>query len=258
MSKERTKYNPGDILGDYGNKLLEITRITNYGHRYGLFLCGECHKNTFEAKIYHVSSNKIIRCKECRKKAFSGKGNPNFVDLTGKRFGKITAVEYVGAKKYGHDSNGNVLSRSLWLCQCDCGRSKIVDSNCLNRGLVSSCGYCSLNSKGEYKIYTLLESLNVYFIPQYLFDDCRNPKTNKKMRFDFYLPDYNCCIEYDGISHYKPNEYGSWNTEKSVKDTQYRDKVKDDYCSAHNIKMIRIPYWDYDILDKDYLLTKIS
>ena len=43
-----------------------------------------------------------------------------------------------------------------------------------------------------------------------------------------------------------------------LKDTQYRDKVKDDYCSAHNIKMIRIPYWDYDILDKDYLLTKIS
>lgn len=78
------------------------------------------------------------------------------------------------------------------------------------------------------------------------------------MRFDFYLPDYNCCIEYDGISHYKPNEYGSWNTEESVKDTQYRDKVKDDYCSTHNIKMIRIPYWDYDILNKDYLLAKIS
>lgn len=251
-------YNPGDIIGSYGNKLLKITKTTPYGHRYGLFLCGQCHEKTFEAKIYHVSSDKIIRCKECRKKAYSGQNNINFIDLSGKRFGKLTVVRYCGSINKGSSSNGHVLSRSSWECLCDCGRSRIVDSDLLNRGIVSSCGYCSLHSKGEYAIYQVLEKLGLFFLTQYSFEDCVNDKTQAKLKFDFYLPDYNCCIEYDGTSHYTPNKYGSWNTEESVKNTRYRDSIKNTYCKKRGISLIRIPYWDYDKIDKDYLLFLIQ
>ena len=38
----------------------------------------------------------------------------------------------------------------------------------------------------------------------------------------------------------------------------YRDKIKDEYCVKKNYKIIRIPYWDYDKLDKNYLLRLLK
>ena len=52
-------------------------------------------------------------------------------DLTGRRFGRLTFMEY-----YGKASNGH----SLWLCKCDCGNSKLVNVSDVKTGKVSSCG----------------------------------------------------------------------------------------------------------------------
>lgn len=69
--------------------------------------------------------------------------------------------------------------------------------------------------------------MNIKFEKQKSFKDCVNPKTNSKLYFDFCLPDYNCCIEYDGRQHFK--EYsGSWD---KLEDIQYRDNIKNQYCA---------------------------
>lgn len=52
-------------------------------------------------------------------------------DLTGRRFGRLTAIEY-----YGKSSNGH----SLWLCECDCGNTKVVNISDVKAGKISSCG----------------------------------------------------------------------------------------------------------------------
>lgn len=52
-----------------------------------------------------------------------------FKDLTGKRFGKLIVIERIGTAKSGH---------ALWLCQCDCGNTKLISSNQLR--LTKSCG----------------------------------------------------------------------------------------------------------------------
>lgn len=52
-------------------------------------------------------------------------------DLTGKRFGKLTALRHVEVGKPGY---------AKWLCFCDCGGQIIVDSRRLNRGTVVDCG----------------------------------------------------------------------------------------------------------------------
>lgn len=54
----------------------------------------------------------------------------NFIDLTGKRFGRLTAVCCEGSK------NG----LTVWRCKCDCGNETVVFSSNLRRGLTSSCG----------------------------------------------------------------------------------------------------------------------
>ena len=58
------------------------------------------------------------------------------------------------------------------------------------------------NSKGEKEVKKYLNKHNIIFKRQKTFDDCKNPETNRKLKFDFYLPDYNICIEYDGRQHF--------------------------------------------------------
>lgn len=53
------------------------------------------------------------------------------LDLTGQRFGRLTAIERVGSNKRG---------QSLWSCKCDCGSVVVVVGTELNCGHVKSCG----------------------------------------------------------------------------------------------------------------------
>lgn len=69
------------------------------------------------------------------------------------------------------------------------------------------------------------------------FDGCENIN---KLYFDFYLPEYNTCIEYDGLQHFKSIEH--FGGKKGLKETQKRDKIKDEYCKNNNIRLLRIKY----------------
>ena len=78
---------------------------------------------------------------------------------------------------------------------------------------------------------------NISFNKQYVFNDCKNILV---LHFDFYLPDYNCCVEYDGIQHFKPiKRFGGI---VSFEENLIRDKIKNEYCKNNNIHLIRISY----------------
>jgi len=53
------------------------------------------------------------------------------IDLTGQKFGKLTAIKPVGTNKSGN---------TLWKCKCDCGNSSVVINSNLTRGNSKSCG----------------------------------------------------------------------------------------------------------------------
>ena len=93
--------------------------------------------------------------------------------------------------------------------------------------------------------------LKKYFlvVKEKIFEDCINPKTKYKLRFDFYLPEHNICLEYDGQQHYKETTFCN----DTLADRQYRDKIKDDYCLKNNISLIRIPYWDRSKINDQYI-----
>ena len=107
------------------------------------------------------------------------------------------------------------------------------------------CPKCGRKSKGERKIQEFLESKNIEYLREY--------KLFKKYRFDFYVPNKNILIEFDGIQHFKPIEY--FGGEKGFKETCLRDKEKDIYCRENDIKLIRISYKDFDKIEE--LLNKI-
>jgi hypothetical protein len=100
----------------------------------------------------------------------------------------------------------------------------------------NGCPICN-ESKGEREIREYLINKNINFIPQYKFDDCKNVLS---LPFDFYLPDYNICIEYNGIQHYKPVEH--FGGENGLIIRQKNDKIKMEYCYNNDIPFLIINY----------------
>lgn len=122
----------------------------------------------------------------------------------------------------------------------------------LLNGHTISCG-CA-NSKGEVVIREILKQNNICFEEQKQYEDLKAPSGNY-FKFDFYLPDYNCCIEYDGIQHFK---IAGWQDEKGLLKTQKRDAIKNQYCKDNNIKLIRISYTDLEKLSSNYILNLLE
>ena len=147
----------------------------------------------------------------------------------GKQFGKLTILSDTGKRM----KNGT----RIWLCQCECGKLCEVSTSHLTSGHNISCG--CIDSKCELMIKEILQEFNVSYNEQKVFSDCLSYK-NSPLRFDFYLPDHNICIEYDGEQHFKPVEY--FGGVKRFIEQQKNDSIKDNYCKQNGIKLIRIPY----------------
>lgn len=105
------------------------------------------------------------------------------------------------------------------------------------------CPNCS-KSSGEQKIESWLENNNINYIFQKRFDDCRDIQT---LPFDFYLPDYKCCIEYDGAQHYKPVDF--YGGQEYFEYVQKHDSIKNKYCEDNGISLLRIPF-DKNIVEE--------
>lgn len=54
----------------------------------------------------------------------------SLIDLTGKRFGRLTVVKRAE----------NVKNRPCWVCKCDCGNTKIIKGDDIRYGKTLSCG----------------------------------------------------------------------------------------------------------------------
>ena len=105
------------------------------------------------------------------------------------------------------------------------------------------CPVCNKKSIGELNIIYYLDTHNIEYEYQKTFKDCVYVKP---LHFDFYIPKYNICIEYDGVQHYKPIDFANkgrdWAEESYLKNKE-KDMIKNDYCKTNNIKLVRIPYY---------------
>lgn len=89
------------------------------------FVCQECG-NEFES--YHKNA------KYCSKKCCLKNTSSNLIhknkNIIGKKYGKLTVIKKAYVNK----------GQSYWLCECDCGNTKIVPIDSLTSGKCKSCG----------------------------------------------------------------------------------------------------------------------
>lgn len=107
----------------------------------------------------------------------------------------------------------------------------------------NGCPNCS-ESKGEKIIAKYLDKNNISYYRQHKFNDCKNIF---QLPFDFFIPKYRTCIEFDGKQHYEPaNFFGGIEAFERLKTN---DKIKDDYCEDNFINLIRIRYDQMERID---------
>lgn len=217
-----------DLTGNIYGELIVMEML------YGYKLC--CGKPRTYCRCYSQSGEEVIVRADALQsgatKSMRGAGKTGkMANIAGMKFGLLTAIEPTEKRA----ANGSVI----WRCQCDCGNITEAPAHQIIRGHTLSCG-CRHQSKWEMFIGDYLNLLNVTFQPQKRFNDCRNQKQSDTLPFDFYLPDYNICIEYDGEHHFRPMEM--WGGYEKFLINQENDKIKNEYCKNNNITLLRLPY----------------
>lgn len=128
----------------------------------------------------------------------------------------------------------------------ECGYEYEVKPNDFLNG--RRCPSCR-DSKGEKSIARVLMSLGYEFERQYKIDECKHIKP---LPFDFCVfgksGNLLALIEFQGEQHYRPIECfgGKERFEKQIK----YDAIKDEYCRKKGINLIKIPYYDADIVEE--------
>ena len=137
------------------------------------------------------------------------------IDLKGKRFGMLEVVDFFESKN-GH---------ALWVCLCDCGKTKIVRSDALRRQEVQSCG-CKQTTSDKGKISTSKYQIDGTIT--YLISDkirANNSSGRRGVFFDKHIKKWRAVLTISGKRRY----FGSYeNYEDAVK---AREAAEEKYLS---------------------------
>lgn len=109
----------------------------------------------------------------------------------------------------------------------------------------TGCPYCK-RSRGERVIDGYLTRNNILYKPQIKFDDLFGTG-GRLLSYDFYLPDYNLLIEWQGRQHKECVEYFGGQEQFEIQ--QEHDRRKREYAKSHGIKLLEIWYWDFDNIE---------
>jgi hypothetical protein len=213
---------------------------TEYNSKSLKFYCKKCFD------YFYSNWNKILAGKGCGV-------------CTGKQVGENhsfekTCPELVAEWSFKNKTLPSAVTRFsekivLWKCE-KCNNewfSKIEHRTIYNTG----CPRCSL-SKGEMIIDSFLQENSISYERQYKFKKCIN---KKQLPFDFFIPDENLCIEYNGKQHYEKVDF--FGGEDGFNYTRNNDQLKKQYCDDNNIRLLIIPFWEKenisDIIQRELL-----
>ena len=143
-----------------------------------------------------------------------------------------------------NQSYKSAIDKLQWACLKDSCK-KIFEMNWHHIKEGIGCPFCN-ESKGEKNISKWLYNNEINYVPQKTFDGLLG-LGNNNLSYDFYLPDHNLLIEYQGEFHDgKSSVYTSLN----LKRQQEHDRRKREYTQNHNIKLLEIWYWDFDNIEE--------
>lgn len=210
----------------------DLNIIFDYKYNYDDILCVNLKSDYINVKCYNHGSFKIklshhlsgIGCKKC---------SDDSKRLDNNIFTKRSIEVHGNLYDYSFVDYKSIKDRVDIICKKHGIFSQIASDHL--RG--SGCPKCN-TSKGERYIIDYLLNNNINFLYQYKFEKCKNKKI---LIYDFFIPELNICIEFDGIQHYIPIDFfGGVDGFESLK---INDDIKNNFCIENGIELYRIPYW---------------
>lgn len=164
-----------------------------------------------------------------------------------KRFNQETVIGIIESKNNNkllnpEDYQNNNKYNLKVQCGC-CGSVFFTALANYRTNIDGKCPHCHERSRGERIIAMLLDKYHVTYSRQEHFN--RDLHDIKPIPLDFYLPEFNLAIEFDGQGHYYP----VWG-EESFYRTLLHDGMKNNYCRWNHIDLLRIPYWEGDHIEE--------
>ena len=237
MSRKKThKEVIADFIACHGEGRYKYDLVEyKSNHEKVQIICNECNHQWGQTPAKHKNSRGCPKCAEKARDAHrrsSGHTTASWIKdavaLHGNRY------DYSQAVYKGHDKPIKIICSEH-------GAQELPQAYLhLSKNQMRGCPLCSSTvSKGAASVARALDELNIEYIKEWKDHDCRDIK---KLRFDYYLPDLQIVIEYDGDQHFKP---GHWSTDEEESKFQFlmlrrRDAIKSQYCKDHNISLLRV------------------
>jgi very-short-patch-repair endonuclease/predicted nucleic-acid-binding Zn-ribbon protein len=204
------------------------------------------HGEFLQTPNNHMNGN---GCKKCGFESISKNNISNTEDF-------IKSAKIVHGDKYDYSQVDYKLNTTPVKIKCSIHGEFVQSPAAHLRG--QGCPICQ-ESTGEKLVSTILEKQEVKFLKQHKFVDCTNKKQGgscRKLPFDFYIPELNVCIEYDGRQHFEP--IIGLGGERAFENQKIRDKIKTEYCEENGIKLIRVPYTMKKEDIEPYILSELG
>ena len=205
----------------------------------------EIHKDKYEyPKIFkeheNIKSKITVVCKKCSD-VFKVSVNHHMYSKSGCRnchhnkpntINRILekSIKVHGENRYSYPYINNEKIGSYDKITIFCNRCKQTFKQRVYSHILigNGCPKCN-KSKAEQSIHNYLLMNKVNFIPQYKFENCKNIR---QLPFDFYLPDYNTCIEYDGELHFNKRRDDELD---NLKCRKLKDDIKTNFCLKNKV-----------------------
>lgn len=230
----------------YGNEVIDTHEFI---HR-AMQKHGE--KYTYEQTVYRGNKQKVVvgcsqhgpfsirandllsgyGCKQCGRMASASERTYSLAEF-------IERARYVHHNKYDYSAAVYTHGDEKICVVCPShGAFWPTPNNHINNH--TGCPKC-LMSKGEKQIQFYLDSHSYQYQYNVPLPGCVQ---QKRLRFDFVLPNIRTCIEFDGKQHFEPIAFfGGW---KTFQQQVSRDAKKTQLCLLHNWTLIRVNYRDLD------------
>lgn len=212
-----------------------------YGTEYKVL--GTYTNSKTKIKVRHNICNKDIMiipenllaghgCNVCAQKIRDSKRKMTNDEFT-KKVESLVGKEYTFLKPYGKNAHIPIPVRHNI-----CGNIyEVRPYNFIYNN--RRCPYCN-RSNGELFIKEYLVKHSIGYEAQKIFSDC---KDKRSLSYDFYVPEFNTLIEYQGVQHYQPIEFFG----KDYFEIQKKhDSIKRNYAEEHKINLLEISYRKYN------------
>lgn len=233
--------NCNDLTNNKFGKLLVLYRYYKNNKNGGAQWVCQCDCGKLKVILGASLTRKTRPTTSCGCMTYINASKANKNNLINRRFGSLVVIEDTG-KRVNH--------RVIWKCRCDCGKEVERIGDTLIQGDSVSCG-CHNLSIGALKIISILKENNIEYEMEKTYPDLLG-KNKMPYRFDFFLPEYNRLIEFDGIQHFQEREI----FKDTLEEIKYRDNIKNQYCLANHIPLVRIPYYKINTLTLQDLMKE--